>query len=102
MFLLQLANKVDTDVDPVRFEIDEIKPAAIIGGIEFAREINQLSKGSADLKFQHNQLNLSLPFVKVSLFVPVFDSSAECGVRSHVRGTIKTTDEKVQWKRPDS
>lgn len=70
MFLLQLANKVDTDVDPMRFEIDEIKTTAIIGGIEFAREINQLSKGSADLKFQHNQFNLSLPFVKVSLFAP--------------------------------
>jgi hypothetical protein len=40
MFLLELSDKVDADVDPVGFEIDEIQAAAIVGCVDLASEVD--------------------------------------------------------------
>lgn len=49
MFLLQLLYKLDAQVYPVSLEVDEIKPTAIIGGVEFPGKINQFRKRASNL-----------------------------------------------------
>lgn len=44
VFLLELTDKVDADVDPVGFEIDEIEAAAIVSGVDLACEVDQFSQ----------------------------------------------------------
>lgn len=40
VFLLELTDEVDADVDPVGFEIDEIQAAAIVGFVDLASEVD--------------------------------------------------------------
>lgn len=42
VLLLELANKVDANVDPVGFEVDEVQPASIILSVDLPGEIDEL------------------------------------------------------------
>jgi len=50
MLLLQLANEIDANINPVRLEVNEIQATAIIRRVEFAGEINQFNQGATDLR----------------------------------------------------
>lgn len=36
MFLLQLSDKIDADVDPVGLKVDEIQASTIVGRVQFS------------------------------------------------------------------
>jgi hypothetical protein len=44
MFLLQLTDEVDADVDSVGFEVDEIEATTVVSGVQLSRKVYQFSQ----------------------------------------------------------
>lgn len=63
MLLLQLANEIDADVNPVGFEVEEVQATAIIFGIQLARKVDKLSKRSTDLETRKIKVSCGDPGV---------------------------------------
>lgn len=49
MFLFELSDEVNAQIDPVRFKVEEIESAAIIRSVELSSEVDKLRKRSANL-----------------------------------------------------
>jgi hypothetical protein len=49
VFLFELSDEVDAQIDPVRFKVEEIESAAIIRSVELSSEIDKLRKCSTNL-----------------------------------------------------
>ena len=49
MFLLELSDEVDAQIDPVRFKVEEIESATVTRGFQLSSEIDKLRKCSANL-----------------------------------------------------
>jgi hypothetical protein len=49
VFVFELSDEVDAQIDPVRFKVEEIESAAIIRSVELSSEIDKLRKCSANL-----------------------------------------------------
>lgn len=50
VFLVQLADKVDAQVNAMGFEVNEVQPAAIIRRVQLPSKIDQLGQRSANLE----------------------------------------------------
>lgn len=49
MFELQLLDEVDAQADAVGFEVDEVQPTTVVGGVQLAGEIDQFRQRSTNL-----------------------------------------------------
>lgn len=49
VLLFQLPDKIDAQVDPMSFEVQEVEPAAIVRRVQLASKIDKLRKCSTNL-----------------------------------------------------